>query len=502
MSKLTHHLLVIIGLLLAFSGTAPGADIPVSDATSECLDCHASIHPGIVKDWQNSRHAAMTPKNAMTVKGNARKISSPSVPEELRNTAVGCAECHTQRSGEHADTFEHNGYEVHIVVSPQDCATCHRNEAAQYGQNIMSHAYDNLAGNKVYQNLQVSIIGRTSREKGQLQYTPANPLTRSDACYYCHGTKLAVIGKETRDTEAAGELEFPIISGWPNQGVGRINLDDSLGSCSACHTRHEFSIEMARSPYTCKDCHVGPDVPAFRVYEASKHGNIFSARSKSWNFKSVPWTIGKDFTAPTCATCHISLLVNTDEEVIVERTHRMDDRLPLRIYGLIYAHPHPQSPDTTIIRNSDGLPLPTDFNGGFASKYLINEDEMRKRTRAMQKLCLGCHDSSWVTGHWEKFENTVQQTNAEILTATNIMRDIWKKGFAQGLDGGANPFDEAIEKKWHLTWLFYANSIRFASAMAGGGDYGVFAGGRYQLSLSIAELQEWYDVRQQAKKAR
>jgi len=33
----------------------------------------------------------------------------------------------------------------------------------------------------------------------------------------------------------------------------------------------------------------------------------------SWDFTAVPWTIGKDFNAPTCAACHISLLVNTDE---------------------------------------------------------------------------------------------------------------------------------------------------------------------------------------------
>ncbi len=71
-----------------------------------------------------------------------------------------------------------------------------------------------------------------------------------------------------------------------------------------------------------------------------------------------------------------------------------------------------------------------------------------------------------------------------------------------GLSRSGNPFDEPVEKKWHLTWLFYANSIRFTSAMAGGGDYGVFAGGRYQMSLSIAELQEWYNLRQRLEKTK
>lgn len=105
------------------------------------------------------------------------------------------------------------------------------------------------------------------------------------------------------------------------KGVGRVNPDGSKGSCSACHARHQFSIEMARKPYTCSECHQGPDVPAYKVYSVSKHGNIFSSVGKEWDFNAVPWRVGKDFTAPTCATCHVSLLTTEEGEVIVERTH-------------------------------------------------------------------------------------------------------------------------------------------------------------------------------------
>ena len=120
-----------------------------------------------------------------------------------------------------------------------------------------------------------------------------------------------VIETEVRDTDA-GELEFPVIAGWPNQGVGRINLDGSKGACTACHPRHSFSMAMARKPHTCKECHVGPDVPAYKVYLSSKHGNIYSSKHEEWDFKKTPWTIGQDFTAPTCAACHVSLLTNTE----------------------------------------------------------------------------------------------------------------------------------------------------------------------------------------------
>jgi hypothetical protein len=249
-------------------------------------------------------------------------------------------------------------------------------------------------------------------------------------------------------------------------------------------------MEMARKPDTCRECHVGPDVPAYKVYIASKHGNIYASAKAGWNFKAVPWTIGKDFTAPTCAVCHVSQLVDTDDGLVAARSHRMKDRLAWRIFGLVYAHPQPISPDTSIIRNSRGRPLPTDLGGGFAQKYLISPDEQEQRTERMQAICLKCHDPSWVGGHFTRYRKTIASSNQAVKAATLLMETAWQKGLAKGLAQGANPFDEPLERKWSDIWLFYANTIRFASAMAGGGDYGVFADGRYQLSSSIYELQD------------
>ncbi|MGD9015916.1 MAG: multiheme c-type cytochrome [Desulfobacterales bacterium] len=482
-------------LIISWCGVAAvfGAGAPLSDATQECLECHASFHPGITEDWQRSRHAAVTPAEAMAVDGLSRKVSAETVPEDLKGVAVGCAECHLLRPDAHADTFEHNGYQVHVVVSPDDCKTCHRVEADQYSQNIMAHARKNLADNVVYNQLQRSILGRPAVGKEGLTIAPESEATRAEACYYCHGTELKTTGTEVRDTDA-GELEFPVIEGWPNQGVGRVNLDGSLGACSACHTRHGFSIEMARKPHTCSECHIGPDVPAYKVYTASKHGNIYSAMNEQWDFTAVPWTVGKDFKAPTCATCHVSLLVDTDEAVVAERTHEMKNRLSWRIFGLVYAHPQPKSPDTTIIRNRNGRPLPTDLEGGFATDYLITAEEQEERTAVMQAVCLKCHDSSWVTGHFERYHNTIEASNQSIRAATDLMQIGWKDGLAKGFDQGESPFDESLERLWSDTWLFYGNTVRFASAMAGGGDYGVFANGRYQLSSSVIELKHRIDL--------
>lgn len=460
----------------------------VSTATGECINCHATIHPGIVSSWQKSRHAGVTPSEASLVKGLARKVSSDNIPDGLKEVVVGCPECHTLNPETHADSFEHNGYNVHIVVSPKDCSSCHSNEAEQYEKNIMSHAHGNLVENSLYRLLIDSInsVPRGSGEPSRIN----KDFTDADSCLYCHGTKVTVSGVQSRDTEL-GTMEFPVLNGWPNQGVGRINPDGSMGACSSCHPRHDFSVETARKPYTCRECHAGPDVPAYEVFETSKHGDIFSTAQTEWDFKNTPWIIGKDFTAPTCAACHISLLVNTEGKVVANRTHEIKDRLPWRIFGLVYAHPHPKEADTSIIRNADGLPLPTDFGGRVSEKYLRTKEEMAAAQQKMQSICLACHARSWVDGHWDRFVNTIESTNSATLSATQIMQDVWNRGLAANHSKGGNPFDESIEKMWTDVWLFYANSVRFSSAMAGGGDYGVFAQGRYQLKKSIQHMKDW-----------
>jgi hypothetical protein len=109
----------------------------------------------------------------------------------------------------------------------------------------------------------------------------------------------------------------------------------------------------------------------------------------------------------------------------------------------------------------------------------------------MQRACRSCHGSQWVDGHWSRLENTIATTNSMTRTGTQLMASIWEKGYAQGLPQKQSLFDEAVERRWSSLWLYYANTVRFASAMAGGGDYGVFANGRYFLSRVIMDLQDW-----------
>ena len=84
------------------------------------------------------------------------------------------------------------------------------------------------------------------------------------------------------------------------------------------------------------------------------------------------------------------------------------------------------------------------------------------------------------------------------LTATKILLSAWEKGAARGLAQKDSIFNEAIEKKWVEHWLFFANSTRFASAMAGA-DYGAFADGRWYMSKNIQEMVDLLEFKLNGK---
>ena len=464
-------------------------EMKTSEETDECLACHSEIQPGLVESWYQSRHSKITPGQALQKALLERRISADKIDSSLIWVTVGCYECHSLNTDQHQDSFEHNGYQINVIVSSNDCATCHPVESKQYANNLMAHAYSNLVDNPLYQGLIKSVNNSYTYSENKLIMGETDTLTEYESCLYCHGAKVEVKGLMTKETDF-GEYELPVLKGWPNQGVGRINPDGSLGACTACHPRHDFSIETARKPYTCSECHKGPDVPAFKVYEVSKHGNIFKSKSNQDEFTNVPWRIGKDFTVPTCATCHVSLLVSPNNTIIAERTHQFNDRLSWRLFGVPYAHPHPVKANLKGIKNSQGLPLAVELNGEPVSEFVISAEEQQSRNLKMKKICLNCHHSGWVDNHFVRLDNTVKKTNETTYEATKILTDIWQHGYAEGLPQGKNIFDEEAERMWTSVWLYYSNSTRLASAMAGGGDYGVFANGRYQATEQLYKLVE------------
>ena len=491
-------LLVMVGLIgwstSIYAQTASKKSL-ISDDTQACIECHSIATPGIVESWKQGLHSMTTPNKALKKDEMHGGLSSKDVPLSLRGHVVGCAECHTLNPKEHADTFEHNGFQVHVIVTPRDCAVCHKKEAKQFSNSLMGKAYVNLTGNATYKGLVDSVNGMQIMDKADVRQQPPKNKTNEAVCLECHGTKVTVTGRIHRQT-SMGDMDFPKLTGWPNQGVGRINPDGSAGSCTACHTRHAFSIREARSPAACERCHKGPDVPAYKVYSVSKHGAIYDTNHKHWNMTSKPWVAGKDFSAPTCATCHISGVTDAQGETLVKRTHNVGTRLYTRIFGLPYSHPEPIDPDTSNIKNKDGLYLMTNLDGSPVKGAVIGPKEQAKRKKRMQKLCLDCHSSSWVDGHFNKLDYMSKWADGMVKTSTQLVAHAWKTHVANP----KRPFDEYIEKLWVETWLFYANSVRFATAM-GGADYAAFAHGSWYLSRTIQEMKDWLRILEKTRKA-
>jgi len=481
---------LVLGISVVRSTTAAGASgPPISKETQECLNCHSQYHPGLVQDWMHSLHSQVTPEQGLKKRPAERRVSSENIPDALKGVVVGCYECHSLNATNHKDNFEHFDFHINIVVSPPDCQVCHAVEVQQYGGSKKAHALGNLQKNPVFHTMVESITSVADVKDGKVTPVGSSDQTKNETCYGCHGSRVEVVGTRKLDTEL-GEVVLPKLTNWPNQGVGRVNPDGSRGACTACHPRHEFSIEVARKPFTCSQCHMGPDVPAWEVYQESKHGNIFRSKEREWNWDHIPWRVGLDFRAPTCAACHSSLLTSPEGDTVVPRTHDFGARLWVRLFGLPYTHAQPKSGDTTVIKNKAGQPLPTTFAGEPASEFLIDAKEQARRQGVMKGVCRSCHNRDWVDGHFDKLAHTIQETDRMTRSATDLMQRAWDLGMADP----ANPFDEPIERRWMKQWLFYANSIRLGSAM-GGPDHASFETGWFDLTTHLREMQELIDAK-------
>jgi len=324
--------------------------------------------PAIVDQWEDSSHAT---------------------------AGVGCFECHGAKEGE-PDANEHFGRMVATIVSPKDCGACHPVETDQFlgshhakGGEVLG-SLDNYLG-EVVEGFGASVSG----------------------CQQCHGSIVQVDtnGQMTADT-------------WPNFGIGRVNPDGTSGACSACHSRHDFSLAQARAPETCGKCHMGPDHPQKEVYEESKHAIAYRSHMDEMNMDASPWVVGVDYSAgPVCASCHVSATPNQ------ARTHDIGLRLSWNIRAPISKH---------------------------------TKDWKRKR-KAMQEVCMNCHNELYVENFYKQFDAGVELYNGKFAKpAAELMKKLRDAG---KLD--TTPFNEEIEWTYFYLWHHEGRRARNGLAMMG-----------------------------------
>jgi hydroxylamine dehydrogenase len=380
--------LAVAALVVAATGRSEGVLLPaLSETSAACNECHKQGSPGIVHQWGDSKH----------YRGN-----------------VGCFECHGAKAGT-PGAFEHNGAVIHTVVTPADCARCHAREAAEFQASRHAKGAEILGSQD---NVLAEVV------EGNTAFFGGSALL-ANGCKQCHGSTVKVDkdGRPTPDT-------------WPNTGIGRINLDGSRGSCSACHQRHTFSAAQARVPDTCGKCHLGPDHPQKEIYEESKHGIAYAANAGRIGIERPKWVVGEDYgVGPTCASCHMSA---TPAQGV---THNVGDRISWN-----------NRPDVSIRTDlADarlGLPSPRPWE---------------KRRAAMEDVCGACHAPAFADGFYTQYDGLVALYNEKFGKPGKAIFDALKKS---GL-AGDTPFAQKIDWTWFEVWHHQGRRARHGASMQG-----------------------------------
>lgn len=411
---------LIVSMLLLLQASIANALVVSADPSSwgledgkECVNCHRMTNAGLYEEWNKSQHG---------------------------QRGVNCLDCHKAETAD-PDAFLHEGHYISVIVSPNDCAKCHKDQNEQFQRSRHAGAA-NIADSLDYK------LGHM-----------AGAAAVRGGCEQCHGTKIEIDeeGKPTKET-------------WPNTGVGRINPDGSTGSCTACHARHTFSRAQARTPQTCGKCHIGPDHSHLEIYNESKHGIIYHAKVAEMNLESDKWVAGIDYSvAPTCSTCHMSAAPGVTE------THDVSERLSWNLRD-------PISYNINLVVLENGKQYDLDDNKtqpskgeafeGSTVKEIIN---WRERRSTMKNVCYACHTTDFVDGHYKQLKDIIGLYNDNFATPLqSIMNDLVKMGKITKV-----LFDDKIEWIWWEIWHRDGRRARQGSAMSG--PHYVWWGGGYDL---------------------
>lgn len=392
--------LALVAVVVGRSGaTGDGLSRPRIDALAnsrdECVDCHRNASPGIVQQFGHSTMAAAD---------------------------VGCRDCHEVEEG-YAGASAHEGTFVLQEPTTAMCAKCHQAEVAQFNQSRHSlPAYVAYAGAT---DLSPDLLA-------QYEAIPEggfNPDRMRNALYAMEGPEITRFACESC------------------HNIGLPAEDGSVGQCSKCHLRHEFSLEQVRKPETCNACHIGPDHPQWEIYEESPHGIAYHTTGDRWNWDAEPGTLSPvDFPAPTCATCHMSGFGATGT------THNVGERLTWYLFP----------------------PIST-------RRPAWQDNRVR-----MQSVCLECHNTNFVGDFYTAADAATERVNEWVRESDEIMQPLKDRGLLTPA-----PFDEPIDFVYFEAWHHWGRTAKFGTWMQGA-DY-VQWHGAYELLSDLAELREMVD---------
>ncbi len=449
-------IVVILGFVVATEKAhlLGGREIVVKPESSGCIKCHKSeyeggpgVDPGVVAHWEAGEHAVQgvgcTDCHGVPAAGACDDLVNPRYVVKTtwdKKSGLKHTELVTENGAplERADIWNHEGADIVTNVSPRTCARCHEKEAVEFYDSRHSSASQ--------------FVGSIDNFLGRFAEGPA---AANNGCQQCHGSHMRV---ETAASEEEPAKYAP--DTWPNTGIGRVNLDGSWGSCTACHSRHEFAAEVARRPDNCGKCHMGPDHPQIEVFHESKHGIAYAANDDEMNME-VPggeWILGHNYSqAPTCATCHLGPVARHGNYAPMEMTHDVGARISWTLRPKVSVMP----PGIT---NEDG-------------RVILKDGEGRRAD--MQQVCMACHSDEWVKNFYVQFDQAVHLYNNKYGKPSTAIYGYLKE--QKILD--AVPMNEEMDYVYFEIWHHEGRRARHGASMMGP-DY-VQWHGFYELSRNF-----------------
>jgi hypothetical protein len=354
-------------------------------ASGKCAECHTRQQHSIVHEYELSAHA--------------------------RNN-VNCLDCHQPVKGQ--EKTEHHGFTISTKLTAGNCRSCHE---PIYQQFLRSrHAAPSWA----------AVHGEKSIPPEQVAFSekfhPGGCKRPPNALVKLEGKAATSAGCETC------------------HAVGKPNEDGTIGSCTACHTRHTASVSLARLPTTCGQCHMGPDHSQLEIYEESKHGVMFAAQKNLLKLDTPSGSLTtREMFIPTCATCHMSGLNK------VHTTHDTTERLS---YFL-------------------------------AAEITPKRQNFQQAQINMKEVCSQCHTQKAVDRVYEQGEAAVAATNEKVKAASDIVQGLRKDGLLKG-----PPFSQPIDFVYFDLWHYYGRTAKHGAFMTGQ-DYAQWHGNYPMLKYGV-----------------
>jgi hydroxylamine dehydrogenase len=378
---------------------------PMALAAGKCAECHRGETSAIIHEFERSKHAA---------KG------------------INCLDCHRAAEGQAA--MDHRGFSIARTLTSKNCKECHATEYDQFARSRhAAPSWASVNGPKDFSPEQLAFGER--HHKGWVDRAPMaiggleGPAALTSGCNACHA-------------------------------IGRPNPDGSIGTCTSCHARHSASIELAREPTTCGQCHMGPDHAQLEIYGESKHGALFAAQRGTMNLSQDPKHLTTaDMPVPTCATCHMSGIEG------LKVTHDTTERLSWFLFA----------------------PVSTKRPSGDRGQS------------EMKELCVKCHVRSRIDDFYARAEEVLAATNEKVQSAMAVVAALR----AEGLLTPA-PLDEPIEFREFDFWHYYGRTAKHGAFM-GGADFVQWHGNyellrqRVEIDAAAAELRRAKDAQARAK---